>query len=149
MFTEPQAGWRPSAVTAHRTMLAFAAHRRWLVEGRYPAAEVRRVIRDKRHTHTPASLDEAFPPAEARRLLKKLECHYTPKHGSGLNMAEIEWSLWSRQCLGRRSPDDAPLWRKITAYEDTRKAATATSAWRFTTTTAREKLHRLYPSHSK
>jgi hypothetical protein len=149
MFSEPQAGWRHIAVTERRTMLDFAHQMQWLVDARYPEAEVIRVIMDNLNTHKPASLYEAFTPAEARRLLKKLEFHYTPKHGSWLNMAEIELSLLSRQCLDRRIPDEATLWREITAYEDTRNAAKATITWRFTATTAREKLHRLYPSNSK
>jgi hypothetical protein len=149
MGTEPQAGWRHSAVTERRTMQDFAHQMQWLVDARYPEAEVIRVVMDHLNTHQPASLYEAFAPAEARRLLKKLEFPYTPKHGSWLNMAEIELSLLSRPCLDRRIPDEAMLRREITAYEDTRNAATASIAWRFTTTEAREKLHRLYPSHSK
>jgi DDE superfamily endonuclease len=149
MLTEPQAGWRHMAVTERRTMLDVAHQMPWLVDVRYPAAEVIRVMMDNLKTHKPAALYEAFTPAEARRLLKKLEFPYTPKHGSWLNMAEIELSMLSRQCLHRRIPDDATLWREITAYEDTRNAAKTTIAWRFTTTTAREKLHRLYPSNSK
>jgi hypothetical protein len=149
MFTEPQAGWRHIAVTERRTGVDFAHQMQGLVDGRYPEAEMIRVIMDNLNTHKPASLYEAFIPAEARRLLKKLEFHYTPKHGSWLNMAEIELSMLSRQCLDRRIPDEATLRREITAYEDTRNAAKATIAWRFTTTDAREKLHRLYPSHSK
>jgi transposase len=149
MFMEPQAGWRHIAVTERRTRQDFAHQMQWLVDARYPEAEVIRVVMDNLNTHKPASLYEAFAPAEARRLLKKLEFHYTPKHGSWLNMAEIELSILSRQCLDRRIPDEAMLRREITAYEDTRNAATATIAWRFTTTEAREKLHRLYPSHSK
>jgi hypothetical protein len=149
MFTEPQAGWRHIAVTERRTMQDFAHQMQWLVDVRYPEVEVIRVVMDNLNTHKPASLYEAFAPTEARRLLKKLEFHYTPKHGSWLNMAEIELSILSRQCLDRRIPDEATLRREIMAYEDTRNAAKATIAWRFTTTEAREKLHRLYPSHSK
>lgn len=148
MLTEPQAGWRHIAVTERRTMLDFAHQMQWLVDARYPEAEVIRVIMDNLNTHKPASLYEAFAPAEARRLLKQLEFHYTPKHGSWLNMAEIELSIVNRQCLDRRIPDDATLQRAITAYEDTRNAAKATIEWRFTTTAAREKLHRLYPSNA-
>jgi transposase len=129
-------------------MLDFAHQMQWLVDERYPEAEVIRVIMDNLNTHKPASLYEAFAPAEARRLLKQLEFHYTPKHGSWLNMAEIELSIVNRQCLDRRIPDDATLQREITAYEDTRNAAKATIEWRFTTTAAREKLHRLYPSNA-
>jgi hypothetical protein len=149
LLTEPQAGWRHIAITAHRTMQDFAHQMQWLVDGRYPEAEVIRVILDNLNTHKPASLYEAFAPAEARRLLKKLEFHYTPKHGSWLNMAEIELSVLSRQCLDRRIPDEATLQHEITAYEERRNAAKATIVWRFTITDARETLHRLYPSHSQ
>ena len=148
VFTEPQAGWRHIAVTEHRTMEDFAHQMRWLVDARYPEAEVIRVILDNLNTHKPASLYETFPPAEARRLLKKLEFHYTPKHGSWLNMAEIELSILQRQCLDRRIPDATTLVREIHAYEAARNATTATIVWRFTTTDAREKLHHLYPSYS-
>jgi hypothetical protein len=149
MLVEPQAGWRHITVTERRTMQDFAHQMQWLVDEGYPEATVIRVVMDNLNTHKPASLYETFAPAEARRLLKKLEFHYTPKHGSWLNMAEIELSILSRQCLDRRIPDDATLRRAITAYEDTRNAAKATITWRFTTADAREKLHRLYPSTSK
>jgi len=149
MFCEPQAGWRHIAVTEHRTMEDFAHHMPWLVEERYPEVERIRGVLDNLNTHKPASLYETFAPAEARRILKKLEFHYTPKHGSWLNMAEIELSILQRQCLARRIPDEGTLIREITAYEDARNAAHATIAWRFTNTKAREKLHRLYPSNSK
>jgi DDE superfamily endonuclease len=149
MLVEPQAGWRHITVTERRTMQDFAHQMQWLVDEGYPEATVIRVVMDNLNTHKPASLYETFAPAEARRLLKKLEFHYTPKHGSWLNMAEIELSILSRQCLDRRIPDDATLRREITAYEDTRNVTHATITWRFTTTDAREKLHRLYPSTSK
>jgi DDE superfamily endonuclease len=149
MWVEPQAGWRHMTVTDRRTMQDFAHQRHWLVDEAYPEATVIRVVMDNLNTHKPASLYETFAPAEARRLLKKLEFHDTPKHGSWLNMPEIELSIVSRQCLDRRIPDDATLRREITAYADTRHAAKATITWRFTTTDAREKLHRLYPSTSK
>jgi hypothetical protein len=149
MFCEPQGGWRPIAVTAQRTMQDFAEQMHWLVDVRYPEAEVIRLVLDNLNTHKPAALYEAFAPAEARRILKKLEWHYTPKHGSWLNMAAIELSVLQRQCLAHRIPDEATLRREITAYEDMRNAAHATITWRFTTTQAREKLHRLYPSNSK
>jgi DDE superfamily endonuclease len=149
LLCEPQAGWRHIAVTAQRTMLDFAEQMRWLVDERYPDAKVIRGVLDNLNTHKPASLYEAFAPAEARRILKKLAFHYTPKHGSWLNMAEIELSILQRQCLARRIPDEGTLTREITAYEDARNAAHATITWRFTTTAAREKLHRLYPSNSK
>jgi hypothetical protein len=149
MLVEPQAGWRHITVTERRTIQDFAHQMHWLVDEGYPEATVIRVVMDNLNTHKPASLYETFAPAEARRLLKKLEFHYTPKHGSWLNMAEIELSILSRQCLDRRIPDDAMLRREIIAYEDTRHAAKAAITWRFTTTDAREKLQRLYPSTSK
>jgi hypothetical protein len=130
-------------------MLDFAHHMPWLVDARYPEAEGMRVMMDHLNTHKPASRSEALTPAEARRLLKTLECHDTPRHGSWLHMAAIELSIVSRHSLERRIPDDATRRREITAYEDTRHAAKATMTWRFTATTAREKLHRLYPSNSK
>jgi hypothetical protein len=149
MLVEPQAGWRHITATERRTMQDFAHQMQWLVDEGYPEATVIRVVMDNLNTHKPASLYETFAPAEARRLLKKLEFHYTPKHGSWLNMAEIELSIVSRQCLDRRIPDDATLRREIAAYEDTRNAAKAAITWRFTTMDARKKLHRLYPSTSK
>jgi hypothetical protein len=149
MFCAPQAGWRHIAITARRTMQDFAHQRQWLVDERSPEADMIRVVLDNLNTHKPASLYEAFEPADARRILKKLAWHDTPKHGSWWNMAEIELSIFQGQCLDRRIPDDARLAREITAYEDARNAAQATSGWRFTTTKAREKLHRLYPSNSK
>jgi hypothetical protein len=149
MFCAPQAGWRHMVVTAHRTMQDFAHQRQWLVEERYPEADMIRVVLDNLNTHKPAALYEVFEPVEARRILKKLAFPYTPKHGSWLNMAEIALSSLQSQCLERRIPDDAMLTREITAYEDARNAAQATIVWRFTTTKAREKLRRLYPSNSK
>jgi DDE superfamily endonuclease len=149
MCCAPQAGWRPIGVTEHRTMRDFAHQIPWLVDERSPEADMIRVVLDNLNTHKPASLYEAFEPVEARRLLQKLALHSTPKHGSWLNMAEIELSIIQSQCLDRRIPDDAMLIREITPYEDARNAAQATSVWRFTTTKAREKLRRLYPSNSK
>ena len=149
MFCAPQAGGRHIAVTEHRTMEDFAHQMQWLVDERYPEAALIRVMLDNLNTHQPASLYETFEPAEARRMLKKLALHYTPKHGSWLNMAEMELSILQRQCLDRRIPDATILTREIAAYEHARNAAHATIAWRFTTTKAREKLHRLYPSNSK
>jgi hypothetical protein len=103
-------------------------------------------VLDNLNTHTPAALYEAFPPAEARRIAARLEFHYTPKHGSWLNMAELEISVLSRQCLARRLPDIPALRREVAAWEAPRNAARATVRWRFTATDARTKLHRLYPS---
>ena len=148
MICEPQAGWRHIAVTEQRTMQEFAQQMKWLVDEKYPEAEVIRVVMDNLNTHKPASLYEAFEPEQARRILKKLEFHFTPKHGSWLNMAEIELSVLSRQCLDRRIADEEMLRREIKAYEDRRNAAKAVIDWQFTSKAARIKLHRLYPSIS-
>jgi len=146
LFLEPQTGWRYLEVTQQRTMLEFGHQMKWLVEERYPEAEKIRVVLDNLNTHKPASLYEAFPPAEARRILTQLEFHYTPKHGSWLNRAEIELSVLQRQCLNRRIPDEATLKRETAAWESHRNATQATIDWRFSVTDAREKLQRLYPS---
>ena len=148
LFVEPQAGWRQIHVTEHRTKCDFAHQMQWLVAERYPEADVIRVVLDNLNTHTTASLYEAFAPAEARRLAKKLEFHYTPKHGSWLNMAEIELSVLQRQCLDRRIPDAEMLQREVRAYQERRNTAKATIDWRFSLAEARTKLHRLYPSRS-
>jgi hypothetical protein len=146
LFCEPQAGWRHIEVTEQRTMRDFAHQMQWLVDERYPHATTVRVVMDQLNTHKPASLYETFEPAEARRILKRLEFHHTPKHGSWLNMAEIEFSVLSRQCLDRRIPDEATLIRELRAYEAHRNVAKAKITWRFTSQEARVKLHRLYPS---
>ena len=146
MFCEPQRGWRHIDVTKQRTMQDFARQMQWLVDVTYPDAEVVRVVLDNLNTHKPASLYETFPPAEARRILKKLEFHYTPKHASWLNMAEIEFSVLSRQCLDRRIEDERTLTQELAAYERRRNDARATIDWRFTSQDARVKLQRLYPS---
>jgi hypothetical protein len=148
LFCEPDSGWRHIEVTETRTMQDFAHQMKWVVETQYPEATVVRVVLDNLNTHKPASLYETFTPAEARRILKRLEFHYTPKHGSWLNMAEIELSMLNRACLDRRIPDHETLRREIAAYEDRRNAAQATINWRFTSQDARRKLHRLYPSTS-
>ena len=145
VLCEPQAGWRHVVVTERRTKQDFAHQRQWLVDERYPDAEVIRVVLDNLNTHRPASLYKTFPPAEARRMRKKLEFHYTPKHGSWLNMAEIELSVLQRQCLDRRLPDVATLTQEVQAYERTRNRQRATIEWQFTTQDARTKLQRLYP----
>jgi len=111
----PQVGWRPIVVPAQRPMEDLAEHMRWLVDVRYPEAEKSRVGLDNLNTHTPASLSKAFAPAEARRIVKKLALHDTPKHGSWLTMADIELRLWQQQCLERRLPDEAMLTREIAA----------------------------------
>ncbi len=148
MFCQPKRGWRHVEVTEHRTMIDFAHQMKWLVDDAFPEAERVRVVMDNLNTHKPASLYERFAPEEARRILKKLEFHYTPKHGSWLNMAEIELSVLSRQCLDRRIPDEETLKREVKAYEARRNEARATIDWQFTTRDARVKLHRLYPSTS-
>jgi hypothetical protein len=146
MFVEPQAGWRHVAVTERRTKVDFAYQMRWLVDERYPTAKVIRLTMDNLNTHQPSSLYEAFPPEEARRILKKLEFHYTPKHASWLNMAEIELSVLQGQCLDRRIPDQETLVKEIAAWEKKRNEQQATIDWRFSVEDAREKMKRLYPS---
>jgi len=149
MFSEPQAGWRHIEVTEQRPTQDFAYQMPWLVDERYPEAEVIWVILDNLNTHKPASLYETFAPAEARRLVQKLEFHYMPKHGSWLHMDDIELSILQGQCLDRRILDEAVLKREIKAYEDARNAAKAPIEWSFMTTEARRKLHSLYPSNPK
>lgn len=148
LFCEPLRGWRHVAVTQRRTMVDFAGQMRWLADEAYPQAQRIRVVLDNLNTHRPASLYEAFEPAEARRLLRRLEFHYTPKHGSWLNMAEIELSVFSRQCLDRRIGDEVTLTKEVAALERQRNAARATIEWQFTTRDARRKLAHLYPSAS-
>jgi hypothetical protein len=148
LFCEPQAGWRHVAVTAQRTMEDFAHQMKWLVDERYPHAEVIRVVLDNLNTHKPGSLYETFSAAEAHRLRQKLEFHYTPKHGSWLNMAEIELSVFARQCLQRRIATEPTLTQELAAVETARNTARATIHWQFTTTEARVKLVHLYPSTS-
>ena len=148
MMVEPLAGWRHVAVTERRTLRDFAEQMRYLVDVAYPRATQIRVVLDNLNTHRPAALYEAFPPEEARRLLNRLEFHYTPKHGSWLNMAELELGIFSRQCLNRYLPDEATLKAQVAALELERNARCAQLHWQFTTTDARRKLHALYPSHS-
>lgn len=126
MFVEPQAGWRHVEVTPQRTKLDFAHQMQWLVDERYPEAEVVRLALDNLNTHRAASLYEAFAPEEARRIVKKLEFHYTLKHGSWLNMAEIDLSVLQRQCLDRRIPDEGTLKQEIKAWEERRNNMQAT-----------------------
>lgn len=148
MFFEPDIGWRHVTITARRTLHDFARQMKWLVDERYPAAAVVRVVLDNLNTHRAAALYATFEPAEARRILKRLEFHYTPKHGSWLNMAELELSVFDRQCLDRRIGDEPTLAQEVDALEQERNAAQATVEWRFTVDTARTKLKRLYPSIS-
>ena len=146
LFCEPLVGRRWVDVTEQRTKVDWAHQIKELVDERYPEAERIVLVMDNLNTHTPASLYEAFPPAEAKRLADKLEIHYTPKHGSWLNMAEIELSVLSRQCLDRRVPDFETLETEVYAWQERRNAKDGKVDWRFTTEDARIKLKRLYPS---
>jgi hypothetical protein len=146
LFVQPHVGWRHVQVTEHRTKLDFAQCMKELVDVHFPDATVIRVVLDNLNTHTLAALYEAFEPAEARRIARKLEFHYTPKHGSWLNMAEIELSVLADQCLDRRLPDTETVRMEVAAWQGQRNAAHATINWHFDTQQARTKLQRLYPS---
>jgi len=146
MVSEPLVGWRHVAVTARRTAKDYAEVLRWLAEDVYPDAEVIVLVQDNLNTHPLASLYEAFPPEQARRLAERFEVHYTPKHGSWLNVAEIELSVLARQCLDRRIASAEELQREVGAWEAERNERAVEVRWRFTTAEARIKLHRLYPS---
>ena len=143
---EPLRGWRHVTVSDRRTRVDFAHCIKDLVEVHYPNAERIVLVMDNLNIHSPASLYEAFPPAEAKRLADQLEIHHTPRHGSWLNMAEIELHALSRQCLDRRLPDQPTVAQEVTAWQTHRNAATATIDSRFTTADARIKLKHLYPS---
>jgi DDE superfamily endonuclease len=145
LFCEPLAGWREVQITERRTRLDWAIAMRELSDRHYPAAERITVVLDNLNTHGPASFYEAFAPEEARRLAGRFDFHYTPKHGSWLNMAEIEFSVLSRQCLDRRIGDTATLRNETRAWTQQRNAATKSIDWQFTTADARIKLKRLYP----
>ncbi len=146
MMFQPGAGWRHAKVTEQRTKTDFAEVMRELVDVHFPHAEKIRLVLDNLNTHTPASLYTAFPPAEARRILSKLEFHYTPKHASWLNMVEIELSVLVHQCLKRRIPDMPTLIREVAAWETARNTQRATIRWQFDLTQARTKLTHLYPN---
>lgn len=146
MVFEPLAGQRRVKVTERRTAVDFAYLIRELVDEQYPQAEKIVLVMDNLNTHKPASLYEAFPPAEARRVLERLEMHDTPKHGRWLDMAETELSVLATQCLDRRIPDATTLTHEIAAWERHRNEAKCRVDWRFTTQDARIKLKRLYPS---
>lgn len=148
MHCEPKAGRRHVAVTQQRTRVDFAHQMRWLADEAYPEAEVIRVVLDNLNTHRAASLYEAFAPEEARRILRRLEFHFTPRHGSWLNMAEIELNVLNRQCLDRRLGNEACLRREVQAWQNERNVAQAKIEWRFTCRDARTKLQRLYPSNT-
>lgn len=142
-FFVPHERWRHVDVTARRTAVDFAHEMRWLVDMRYPEAEVIRVVPDNLNIHSPASLYQAFPPEQARRIARKLEFHHTPKHASWLNMNELELAVLSKQCLSRRLGSREPLAHEVAAWEQVRNAAGATVTWRFTTAHARTRLARL------
>ena len=143
---EPLAGWRHVTATAHRGRVAWAHVVRDLLDGRYRDADCLTLIMDQLNTHSAASLYEAFPPEDARRLAERLDIHHTPKHGSWLNMAEIELSALARQALSRRLARQDTLERRVADWEAKRNAAGTTIDWQFTTEDARVKLRRLYPS---
>ena len=146
MLFMPLMAWRSVWVTERRTAKDLAEVLRWLVEDVYEDAERVVLVCDNLNTHTPACLYEAFPPEQARRIAEKLEWHYTPKHGSWLNMAEIELSVLSRQCLGRRIESAEELEREVGTWQDDRNEREVGVQWRFTTAEARIKLRKLYPT---
>jgi hypothetical protein len=143
---EPLAGRRVVEVTERRTAVDFARFVRHLLDAVYPSAAKLVLVTDNLNTHCTGSLYEAFEPAEARRLAGRIEWHYTPKHGSWLNMAEIELSVLARQCLDRRIPDREVLAREVSTWEAKRNAAGVKADWQFTTADARIKLKKLYPT---
>lgn len=145
MFTEPLVGQRWTEVTDRRGRVDWALVVKDMLDNRYPEARVVRLVMDNLNTHSIGSLYEAFEPAEARRLAKRLEIHHTPKHGSWLNVAEIELRVLSVQCLARRIPDKESLVREVAAWENERNSVIASVDWQFTTQDARRKLKRLYP----
>jgi len=145
LFVEPLAGWRHVSITEQRTRKEWAHEIRELLDVHYPHAVKVRLVMDNLNTHGIASLYETFPPQEARRLAERLEIHYTPKHGSWLNMAEIELNVLTTQCLDRRIPDIATMRNEVAAWERSRNNRPTPIDWRFTTDDARIKLRRLYP----
>ena len=149
LIAAPLQGWRQVQVSAQRTRIDWAHCVRVLVDVHFPEAERIVLVMDQLNTHSPASLYAAFPPAEAKRLADKLEIHYTPKHGSWLNMAEIELSILQRQCLDQRFADRATVEQAVTAWVAARNATTARIDWQFTTADARTKLRRLYPTYDE
>ena len=146
IFTEPLAGWRYVEAFKHRTKIAWAQRVKWVLDNRYPDAIKVALVMDNLNTHVISSLYEAFPPEEAFRLAQRLEIHYTPKHGSWLDIAEIELSALAAQCLGiRRIPSIESLNKELSAWESRRNIEQKGVDWQFTTTHARSKLKRLYP----
>ena len=146
MMCEPLRGWRHVRVSARRTRKDYALCVRELVDVHYPEVRKIRMVQDNLNTHDGASLYEAFPAAEARRLLDKIEWHYTPKHGSWVNMAETEISIMNGQCLGRRLDGQEKIATEVAAWEGKRNAQEARIHWTFTLAVARQKLRKLYPS---
>lgn len=146
VFSEPLAAWRQVDVTDRRTMIDYAHCMKYLVDERYPNEKLVRVVQDNLSTHKPAALYKAFSPDEARRILQRLEFHYTPKHGSWLNIAEIELSVLIRQCLDRRIGDKETLINEVAAWNSERNLNAKVVDWQFSTSDARIKLARLYPS---
>jgi hypothetical protein len=146
MISEPLAGWRHVMVTERRTAKDFAEVVRWLAEDVYPEAERVVLVMDNLNTHALASLYQAFEPEQARRIAERVEVHHTPKHGSWLNVAEIELSVLARQCLDRRIASEDELLDEVAAWEDERNDRAVGVNWRFTTADARIKLRRLYPA---
>ena len=146
MFTEPLGGWREAHALPQRAALDWAAQMKWLIDDAYPNAEKIVLVLDNLNTHTIASFYKAFEPAEAYRLAQKLEIHYTPKHGSWLDIAEIELSALTVQCLiGVRIPSIDDLNHTLTAWHKNRNAAQKGVSWQFTSEEARIKLKHLYP----
>jgi len=145
VFTEPLKGWRHVYARERRTKVDWAWMIRELLEVHYPKAKRIRLVMDNLNTHTTASLYEAFPPAKARELARRLEIHYTPKHGSWLNIAEIELNVMTLQCLGRRIPTIDALNRELSAWEHQRNSGHKSVNWHFSTDDARDKLKSLYP----
>ena len=143
---QPLIGWRDVIVTERRTAVDLAEVLRWLVEDVHAEAEKIVLVTDNLNTHTPACLYEAFPPEQARRIAEKLEWHYTPKHGSWLNMAEIELSVLARQCLDRRIATREEMDQEVQAWRSARNDREVKVQWRFTTADARIKLRKLYPT---
>ena len=146
MFFEPFKGKRYVRVTKRRTKVDWATQIKGLLDNQYPKAKKVVLVMDNLNTHKGASLYETFPPEEARRLFERLEIHHTPKHGSWLNIAEIELRILSGQCLNRRIPDIPTLEQEITAWQNQRNALKAKVDWQFSNDDARIKLKRLYPT---
>ena len=145
MVFQPALGWRHVSIREHRTKEDFAHVIKDLIDQQFPQAQGLKLVMDNLNTHTPASFYEVFAPDEARRLASKLDIHFTPKHGSWLDMAEVEISVFKGQCLDRRIPTVEQLEEEVAAWEQERNHKKATVEWRFTSQNARDKLTRLYP----